>query len=217
MKIISKLVITLTLVAFIIPLFGAQSAYAADTYSSYKQLAKKHTLNKEYRIESYDGPSTTAVIAVHGGKIEMGTSEITKSVAKKVGADWYSFEGLRKSNNFILHITSTNFDEPIGKRLVANSTRTLAIHGCRGSNKVTYVGGLDKTLRAKVRSELKKAGFKVAIPPSGIGGTSPQNICNQNKIKKGVQLELTYAMRQQLLNNSDLYNKYVNALSKALK
>ena len=40
MKIISKLVITLTLVAFIIPLFGAQSAYAADTYSSYKQLAK---------------------------------------------------------------------------------------------------------------------------------------------------------------------------------
>lgn len=216
MKTISKTFLILLLVAFLTPFVFVESAYA-DVYSSYKQLAARQTKNKDYRIKKYDGPSSTAVIAVHGGKIEMATSELTKSVAKKTGSDWYSFEGLKKKNNFSLHITSTNFDEPIGKKLVAKSKRTLAIHGCRGSNKVTYVGGLDKNLRAKVRAELKKAGFKVAIPPKGLGGTSPKNICNQNKINKGVQLELTYSLRQQLLNNSDLYDKYVNALSNALK
>lgn len=217
MRNISKIFFTLVLAAFLTPLFWVGTVQAADVYSSYKQLAARQTKNQDYRITSYNGPSTTAVIAIHGGKIENGTSKLAKSVANKTGSDLYTFEGLKKGNNFILHITSAKFDEPIGKKLVAQSKRTLAIHGCRGSNKVTYVGGLDKALGAKVKAELKKAGFKVATPPSRIAGTHPSNICNENLPNKGVQLELTYEMRQALLKNSNLYSKYVNALSNSLK
>ncbi len=216
MKNISKVVLTLVLATFLTPLLLWVGTAQADVYSSYKQLSKHQTKNKDYRITSYNGPSSTAVIAIHGGKIEIGTCKLAKSVAQKTGSDLYTFEGIKKSNNNALHITSSKFDEPIGKKIVANSTRTLSIHGCRGSSNVTYVGGKDKTLGAKVKAELKKAGFRVATPPARLAGTNSSNIANENKSKKGVQLELTYSQRQALLKNSSLYSKYVNALSKAL-
>ncbi len=214
---ISKLLITLILATVLTPWFLGSTPVLADVYSSYKQLAAKQTINKDYRITSINNSSNTVVIAPHGGGIEVGTCSLAKSVAKKTGASLYTFEGIKKANNNILHITSANFDEPIAKKLVASSTKTLSIHGCRGSSNVTYVGGKDTALKAKVRTELKKAGFAVAIPPPNLAGTNSKNIVNQNKPKKGVQLELTYSMRQALLKNNTLYTKYVNALSRSLK
>ncbi len=213
---INRVLLTLLIVFIFIPLFPAGTAQA-DVYSSYKQLAAKQTRNQDYRITSKNASSNIAVIAIHGGKIEIGTCKIAKSVAKIINSNLYTFEGIKNKNNSILHITSARFDEPTARKIVGKSRKTLSIHGCRGSNRVTYVGGLDKNLGSKVRAELKKAGFKVAIPPRNLAGTSPKNICNKNQIKKGVQLELTYNMRQTLLNNKTLYNKYVKALGQALK
>lgn len=205
------------MMAFLLmPLFPIETAQA-DVYSSYKQLAAKQTRNQDYRITSKNVSSNIAVIAIHGGKIEIGTCKIAKSVAKIANTNLYTFEGIKSNNNSILHITSAKFNEPTAKKIVGNSSKTLSIHGCQGNSRVTYVGGLDKSLGTKIRAELKKAGFKVAIPPKGLTGTSPYNICNQNKSKKGVQLELTYNMRQALLKDKDLYKKYVNALAGALK
>jgi len=199
---------------FLTPLFPATAK--ADVYSSYSGLAAHQDNGKDYRITFYNGPSSTAVIAIHGGSIEIGTCKLAKSTAKLTGSDYYTFEGIKSSNNSVLHITSTKFNEPTALKLVAKSEETLSIHGCSGKNEMTYVGGLDKELSAQIKAELKKAGFKVAFPQNSLSGTSQYNICNENANNKGVQLELTYALRQALLQNQTLYNDYVDALARAL-
>lgn len=187
----------------------------ADTYSSYNSLKAHKTINVDYRIVSRDTSSSTAVIAIHGGAIERETDEIASAVASRGGYDYYGFIGLKNGSS--LHITSTKFDEPIARRLVAKSTRTLAIHGCGGTSQaITYVGGLDKTLGKKVKASLQAAGFKAASAPTRLAGTARANICNSNSIHKGVQLELSGPMRTKLANNSALFNNYVAALNKAL-
>lgn len=188
----------------------------ADTYSSYNSLKAHKTINVDYKIVSRDTASSKAVIAIHGGTIERETDEIASAVATRGRYDFYSFIAL-KSGGSSLHITSTNFDEPRARKLVAKSTKTLSIHGCGGTSQaITYVGGLDTTLRNKVMSSLKAAGFKVAYAPSRLGGQARANICNSNSIHKGVQLELSSPMRTKLANNSKSFDLYVKALANAL-
>lgn len=205
----------LILTVLLNPFFETATAQA-DVYSSYNKLSAQQTKGQDYNITSYNGPSSTAVIAIHGGNIEKGTCNLAQSVAELTGSDLYTFQGIKSGKNNILHITSTKFDEPGAKILVAESKKTLSIHGCSGSGQTTYIGGLDKQLASRVKAELSNSGFKTAKPKSTLSGTSPSNICNKNASKKGVQLELTYAMRQALLKNQSLYNKYINALASAL-
>jgi Phage-related replication protein len=188
---------------------------SADTYSSYASLKSHKTINVDYKIVSRDTASSTAVIAIHGGTIEFETTQIADTVASKGGYDFYSFEGLKSGST--LHITATKFDEPIARSLVKKSNKTLSIHGCTGSSQVTYIGGLDKTLAAKVKSALQAAGFKTATAPSSLGGTASANICNSNSIHQGVQLELSSGMRKQLQNSSKSFDLYTTALANALK
>lgn len=191
----------------------------ADVYKNFKQLKAHQDKNVDYKISYYDGPSSTAVIAIHGGQIEVGTSELAKEVAERTGSDWYSFEGIKESNNGILHITSSRFDEPIGKALVAKSKKTLSIHGCKRSSKITYVGGRDKQLVAKVKASLKKAGFKVGSGPDRLNGDSKYNICNENAVKKGVQLEISTAQRNAFFDGgkkTETFYRFAEALADAL-
>lgn len=212
-----KLLTTLGIITVLLASLAWTPLASADVYSSYGSLAAKQAIGRDYKITSYDGPSSTAVIAIHGGGIEIGTSKIAKAVAKITGSDLYTFKGIKKSNNGILHITSTRFNEPTARKLVAKSLKTLSIHGCSSSSNITYVGGRDKTLAAKVKSELKKSGFKVGLPKQSLSGSNPANICNRNANGKGVQLELNYGLRKALINDPDLHDKYVNALARALK
>lgn len=208
------------IITVLIATLGGPATAQADVYKNYRQLSSKQDEGVDYRITSYDGPTSTAVIAVHGGGIEPGTSQMTRKVAQLTGADLYLFEGLKDSNNFKLHITSSRFNEPEAKALVAKSKKTLSIHGCRGSAKVTYVGGQDKKLAAKIKSELKKAGFKVGKAPGNLNGNHPSNICNENAIGKGAQIELSYAMRQSLFDNGKknaAFHRYAAALAAALE
>jgi len=203
------------LMTFLITLFSLSAVVgpaSADTYSSYSALKSRNTINEDYRIVSRDTASSTAVIAIHGGVIESETDEIASAVASKGGYDYYGFLGLRSG----LHITSTNFDEPIARRLVAKSTKTLSIHGCTGTSQITYLGGLDKTTGQKVKTALQAAGFRVSTAPSRLAGTARTNICNSNTINKGVQLELTKSMRNYLGSNSTAFNRYTTALANAI-
>ena len=188
---------------------------SADTYANYNALKAHKTINVDYRIESNDTVSSTAVIAIHGGTIESETTQIASAVASKGGYDFYSFEGIKSGST--LHITSTAFNEPIARALVAKSNKTLSIHGCTGTSLVTNLGGLDKTTGQKVKVALQAAGFKVINAPSSLAGTASANICNSNTIHKGVQLELTKSMRNQLASNSKAFDLYTTALATALK
>lgn len=211
--------ISLLLAVLVITILIWPATAQADVYKNFKQLKANQDKNVDYRITYYNGPSSTAVIAIHGGQIEIGTSELAKEVAKLSGSDLYTFEGIKKSNNSVLHITSSRFDEPIGKALVAESDKTLSIHGCIRSYKITYVGGRDKQLAAKVKASLKKAGFKVGTAPGHLNGDSKYNICNENAINKGVQLEISTAQRKAFFNGGEktkTFYRFAEALADAL-
>jgi phage replication-related protein YjqB (UPF0714/DUF867 family) len=176
---------------------------AADKYLNFEQLKAGETV-ANWRHEALPRGTTVAVIAPHGGGIEQGTSEIARAIA---GHDLsvYVFEGLKAGGNGELHITSVNFDEPDGIELVSSSQRVVAIHG-EGSNDiaVAYLGGRDEALGAAIRDQLTAAGFKVGkhdLPH--LQGTHPDNICNRGQSGRGVQLELSRALRKRFFASLD--------------
>lgn len=184
----------------------------ADIYKNFAQLKAHEKTGVDYRVMQTFTDSTTMILAIHGGNIERETDDIARAVARIGGYDYYAFIGLTPG----LHLTSTHFDDPAALKMVKQSDKTLSIHGCRSVRVLTYVGGQDKALAARVKQELKAAGFTVQTAKGEIGGYSDSNICNRNSIGRGVQIELTAPLRTQLANNPDKFDRYVSALLKAL-
>ena len=128
----------------------------ADRYRSFADLAAHEKEDLDFRIRSDERHGTAAVIAPHGGGIEPGTSELAEAIA---GDDlsFYSFEGLKKRGNGVLHITSSRFDEPNALALVAASPAAVALHGeldC--PDQVVFLGGLDKELGKRIQAASKR-------------------------------------------------------------
>lgn len=184
----------------------------ADIYKNFAQLKAHEKVGIDYRVKQIFTDSNTMILAIHGGNIERETDDIARAVAKTGGYDYYEFIGITPG----LHLTSTRFNDPAALKMVKRSHKTLSIHGCRGETAITHVGGQDKVLGAKVKAELKKAGFRVKTAQGSIGGYSDYNICNRNAIGRGVQIELSYALRSQLANDQAKFDRYVSALLKSL-
>jgi phage replication-related protein YjqB (UPF0714/DUF867 family) len=170
---------------------------AHDTYCCFAELKNHEGLNKDYKISISDVGSGITIIAPHGGKIEPGTSDIARKIATQ-RFNYYCFEGIKKENNGRLHITSHNFDEPMAVKLISGSHIVIAIHACTGNEKFVFLGGRDKILKEVIANELESRGI---IVPKGHGrfkGLNPDNICNRGANKKGVQLEITRGLRDDL-------------------
>jgi phage replication-related protein YjqB (UPF0714/DUF867 family) len=174
------------------------SAKRPDKYSNFKMLSLAERAD-DFRIEYRPRPSTVAIIAPHGGKIELGTSAIAAAIA----ADdycFYSFEGRKRGRNWDLHITSTHFDEPQCLRLVERCDYVVAVHGRRGSEQTVYLGGLDLELRDAIRDRLDAAGITTSIEDDlDLQGKNTRNICNRGRRRRGVQLEITKGVRSSLI------------------
>ncbi|MFJ2701893.1 poly-gamma-glutamate hydrolase family protein [Streptomyces sp. NPDC087428] len=171
----------------------------ADLYANYGALAAAEVEGVAYsRTAVAPAGATWSSIAIHGGGIETGSGEMAREVAQ-AGARmaYYEFQGLKTSGNGDLHITSTNFDEPLAVALVTATRRCLSFHGFVGTDGVpeTALGGLDTALVASLTATLTAAGFRVITTPSEIGGTDPANICNRTSSGAGVQLEMSRALR----------------------
>ena len=82
-----------------------------DRYTSFKDLQQNEVEGTDYRIRWRAGRTGIALLCIHGGDIEPGTSEIADGIA---GHDhtYYALEGMKDAGNKTLHITSTAFDEP---------------------------------------------------------------------------------------------------------
>ena len=170
---------------------------AHDTYSCFAELKNHEERNKDFKISISDVGSGITIIAPHGGKIEPGTSDIARKIATQ-RFNCYCFEGVKKHNNSHLHITSHNFDEPMSVKIISASLTVVAIHACTGNEKFVYLGGLDKMLKEIIVDELESRGI---IVPKGHGrfkGLNPDNICNRGANKKGVQLEISRGLRDDL-------------------
>jgi phage replication-related protein YjqB (UPF0714/DUF867 family) len=190
-----------------------------DKYPDFETLRRAEPGG--FRIDCLRRPSAIAIIAPHGGKIEPWTSEIAAAIA---GSHYnlYRFEGLKRSSNRDLHITSSCFDEPQGLALVLECDWVVAVHGCSGSERVVYLGGLDHALKNTIREEMGKAGFRTAIHEDpNLQGIHQRNICNRGRRGRGVQLEMSYGLREALVaartpEGAQRLGAFVNAVRAAI-
>jgi phage replication-related protein YjqB (UPF0714/DUF867 family) len=181
---------------------------------TYAKRWLRHEWRQLVEEQADDNPETdTIVLAIHGGGIEAGTSELALAVAglhpatlvpaaDGLGAhDVWLFEGLLGTGNGRLHVTASNYDDPIATELVQNSRRCISLHGCtdaQAKGKV-QVGGLDCDLRALVLEELAKAGIAAqrATDPL-LDGSLPDNIGNKTTVGGCAQLEMGTSFRRSL-------------------
>lgn len=172
-----------------------------DRYKNFADLAAHETEGVDYSISAVRRPgSTIAVIAPHGGGIEPGTTRITRAIAGNE-LSLYLFEGIKKTGNKVLHITSHRFDEPQCIELVGQCDSVVAIHGCDYDGEQVLLGGLDKALKDRLSGALRQTGLHVETDGHPLQATDRNNICNRGRSGKGVQLELTAALRNG--NNRD--------------
>ena len=192
-------------------------------YHSFRELAANETENTDYCICCREGTSEIAIMAIHGGGIEPGTTEIADAIAGELHS-FYSFSGLKVSENFTLHITSRRFDEPIGLDLARQSKTVISIHGCGDSGLMILMGGRDIDLREKIGKSLVASGFQVKNS-FRFPGLSPLNICNRCRSGVGVQLELCLGLRRLMFesllrsgreNTTELFHRFVRALKMAI-
>ncbi len=171
----------------------------ADRYGSYSLLRTAECEGTDYRIQSRRGGSGVAVMAIHGGDIEPGTSEVAVALA----ADFHSlylFEGVKHRGNRALHLASTRFDEPRGLHLALESEMVITVHGCAEKNPVVLVGGLAAPVVRRIRDALDWAGFSVDTR-DGLQGLHPRNVCNLGKSGGGVQVELSSGLRRAMFQD----------------
>ncbi len=195
-----------------------------DKYSNYDELSNNEEKGKDYRIRCIV-TSDIAIIAIHGGGIEPGTTEIAEAVAGSQYS-FYTFEGLKPTGNRDLHITSTKFDEPIACEVVRQAKKVVSIHGCNNNEhneKIVHLGCLDEDLKQNIKQSLKDAGFSTAEPENhNLQGNHPLNICNRGQTGQGVQLEITRNLRDSLLEKynkkkfNEKFNQFVTALRNAV-
>ena len=171
----------------------------------------------DYKIETNVSDPDVIAIAIHGGKIETGTTELAYALASRNNYSYYSYLGVKITDNFHLHIDSKEFDETVALKMVSQSETTISIHGCGGLDEFTYVGGRASELADKVKESLTKHGFTVLEAPAELAGMSPDNIANKNKKGAGVQIELSQGLRTRLLaDGGNLMEKYVLAVGEAI-
>lgn len=189
-----------------------------DRYRDFASLASEQREGVDYRVVAVPRQSGVAVIAPHGGFIEPGTSELASSVAGGEHS-FYAFEGLiPKRKHGDLHITSSRFDEPMGRELVSAADVVLAMHGRAGDGDVetTWLGGLDGELVAALCHCLRNAGYAAVITEGDLAGRNQDNICNRGARRAGAQLELPRSLRDELRSDGARMAAYAAAVRLAI-
>jgi len=164
-----------------------------DKYQNFLQL--QHNERDLFHIQTSFQAQALVILAIHAGGIEMGTSELAEAIA---GNDFslYLFEGFAP-NGLVLHITSTNFDEPRCLELVKKHDSSLSLHGFSRtqSDPQIYLGGTDLPLVHQLLEALNQNGFRTEINSGKYAALDPANICNRTISGKGVQMELSGELR----------------------
>ncbi|MFH0730095.1 MAG: poly-gamma-glutamate hydrolase family protein [Pseudomonadota bacterium] len=197
-----------------------------DRYTSFENLKRGERRDTDYRIERHIGSSGIAILSIHGGEIEPGTTRIADAIAGPEHA-FYSFEGIKSRGNLALHITSTCFDEPSAMEIVCQSDIIVSIHGSARMEPVVHLGGLDVELKNRIRDKLRDAGFQTtecSEPP--FGGADHANICNLCGRGMGVQMEISRGLRslmfrdltpQGTAHRTEVFDRFTQAVREAIE
>lgn len=197
-----------------------------DRYSGFDELKRHEKEGVDYRIRARLGYSGIAILSIHGGDIEPGTSQIADAIAGHEHT-FYALEGIKSSGNLALHIKSTLFDEPNILEILGRTEITLSIHGCREKESIIHIGGLDLELRQRVLMGLRAAGFDAReCSRPQLDGIEQANICNLCRRGMGVQLEISRGLRDRMFGDltpqgrqvpTELFQRFVQAVRDALE
>ena len=198
----------------------------ADTYKNFKGLSDVEKEDVDFKIFTENVKSRIAIIAPHGGGIEPGTSEIARAISNgKYNCN--CFDGIKKKKNKdLLHITSTNFDEPECIAVCQSSDTVVAIHGADDDDDIVFVGGLNKELKIAMIEKLKKAGFKAKEDTTGHSGQDIGNLCNKGAMGKGLQLEISNGLRKKFFKGlkrkdrkttTQTHDKFIESIQSVLE
>lgn len=172
-----------------------------DRYANFENLMLNERRGIDYRIRLRRGGSGVAILSIHGGDIEPGTTCIADAVAGSEHT-FYAFEGIKPAGNFALHITSANFDEPMAMEIICAAETVISIHGSAGATAMVNLGGLDVQLRDRILEMLRAAGFQ-ADRSTGrrLEGIDRENICNLCGRGMGVQMEINRGLRARMFRD----------------
>jgi phage replication-related protein YjqB (UPF0714/DUF867 family) len=191
-------------------------------YQSFDDLAAAEDPSG-YSITVDDKGRSTTILAIHGGGIERGTSELAEALKGQGKYNTYLFEGLKASDNGSLFLKAINFDEPEAVSLVQDSAYTVSIIGAAGDDETTYIGGQNRLLAELIKLHLTTKGYNVETLsiPDRIAGIMDSNIVNQNELFKGyklggVQIAASKGLRDALAEDPDALKDYSGAVNSAL-
>ena len=188
-----------------------------DFYANFQELQSHEQVGRDYRINVSRHWHQVLIIAPHGGKIESYTSQIAQWIAAEDFA-WYCFEGLKDLDNRRLHITSYNFDEPTVLLALQEAHTVLTIHGLKNRiDEFLMIGGLDTTFGSELRVALQHLGFIVRESGQAYGGVHATNICNRGCTGKGVQLEISLALRKRIFEDAKCRIRFVETVRSVIK
>jgi phage replication-related protein YjqB (UPF0714/DUF867 family) len=209
--------------------------------TTYGKRWLRHQWQQIIEEQSTDNAETQRIVmAIHGGGIETGTSEIALATAGFHPAtlmpsadglglhDFWLFEGLLPRENGRLHVTASNYNDPIATELVQNARRCISLHGCtdtQAKGKI-QLGGLDFELRDIVLEELA-ADIAAEITHNRLlDGSLPENVANKTRIGGCAQLEMGTSFRSSLFGintrprrkqtTNDKFKRLVAAVRRAM-
>jgi len=178
-----------------------------DLYRNYDELSAHQKEWEDYKIESYRSSVSDILIAMpHWWFIEPGSTEVWTAIAKFWNHSWYSFSGCMRRNNYALHITSNNFDEPLFTQLTEGMRRIIWVHWYWfywwEIHDNVIIWWWDETLRDILIQKLQTAWYDALdfTKSTPFKGQWASNVCNRWK-KPGIQIELSQAFRRRLLRN----------------
>jgi phage replication-related protein YjqB (UPF0714/DUF867 family) len=189
----------------------------AQKSSSFKELSSLKKEGLDFEIKLRTGTTQSLVMAIHGGTIEPGTSELAVATAGEKHS-YYSFTGL--VDDYVgLHLTSTEFDEPRLLVLTQQAKNCLGLHGLKDDQIDFCIGGANAEKRKrylKLLSEKfpKWRACELCCPPNL--GTSSKNIVNKCQFS-GVQIEMGSTLRLELKQNSAFMKELSTLLSLELE
>lgn len=170
---------------------------------------------QDFFIRAVYRQSDVLVIALHGGKIEPRTSQIAVGIAGDL-FNLYDFQGIRESNNWQLHVPSTDFSDIRLDMLIAKSSIGISIHGEKSYKNRVIIGGLNYELRDILTTYLRNRAFDAIKADINLKGEDPRNVVNRLKYR-GVQLEISADLRLELTNRQhahkhSLFNIFITSI-----
>ena len=128
------------------------------------------------------------ICAIHAS-VEIGTAEIAREIHAACSSRCGLYIHWSKH-----HVTSNLFDDPLFDTVVRQYKTVISIHGMRSTEQIAHIDGRD---RASVRALRKALSLPVnKSPPLHLRGEHVANVVNRAREKAGVQIEVSYPVRQ---------------------